>query len=816
MLPELKRYAFLAVVLAVVALSAIGLDALQSSHEAQVAAVSSAAGDTTNTAGSVSAELGKLTGSLYQNATAPQSARAPEAAQASAASQRAALMKGLAETNPAAFLGYALPKEVRAKLPTSVRAQVEEYKTLTGEIEVLHIDDFENHKNSKFKYFLRVGGKRLALYAAQDLPALLSGSAITVKGYQLGDIIVTTGGPAEITVRKAAKPESVGNQRTLVILLKAAGVTPSVTQKQLREQIFSGPFQQFYKEQSYDKVRFSGTVTKWIDIEPYPVASCAYLDVLPDRPEIKNYLLSNGIAPSGYDRIVFVLDNTSGGCSWVGKIDVLFNSQTFRASLAWVGWPSSVYSFPTIADFDYALSHEVGHSLGVMHANAWHCSGYTLYENCEAYEYGNRFDVMGLAVDSAHFNALYKDWLGWFRSADKKVITGSGTFTLAPLEATGGVRTLILKNPALDTEGFAGFGYLEYRQPIGFDRSLPLETAGIFVNYIARLGLAWYAPSALLINANQTSSLNENLPALMPGGSFIDARYGVTLDSVTLSTTTASVRVQIGQPACELRGITIPYTWISTDTVEAGSSGYLVFRLFNSDFPACSTSNLSGSTVITDGEGWSISPATYEFQLSPVRQQLVYIYFYVPVDAPSGTHTITSTVNDTTHNRTYTIEKTFTVTRPSETVALTSLDPSTGAAGTRVVVNGSGFMTSNTVHVGTQSVTATSSSVNSLAFNTPAALTPGTYDVSVENGNGTSNALPFTVASTTGFSIGDRVQTTARLVVRDAAGGTRLGAQKLGALGIITDGPTKKGKNTWWQVDWKTGKDGWSVEQYLQ
>ena len=188
MLPELKRYAFLAVVLAVVALSAIGLDALQSSHEAQVAAVSSAAGDTTNTAGSVSAELGKLTGSLYQNATAPQSARAPEAAQASAASQRAALMKGLAETNPAAFLGYALPKEVRAKLPTSVRAQVEEYKTLTGEIEVLHIDDFENHKNSKFKYFLRVGGKRLALYAAQDLPALLSGSAITVKGYQLGDI----------------------------------------------------------------------------------------------------------------------------------------------------------------------------------------------------------------------------------------------------------------------------------------------------------------------------------------------------------------------------------------------------------------------------------------------------------------------------------------------------------------------------------------------------------------------------------------------------------------------------------------------------
>src|SRR3989344_3963641 len=197
MLPELKRYAFLAVVLAVVALSAIGLDALQSSHEARVAAVSSAAGDTTNTAGSVSAELGKLTGSLYQNATAPQSARAPESAQASAASQRATLMLGLAETNPAAFIGYALPKTVRAKLPKSVQAQVEEQKTLTGTIEVFHIDDFENHENSHFKYFLRVGGKRLALYSAGDLPALLSGSQLSIKGYQLGDIVVTTGGPAE-------------------------------------------------------------------------------------------------------------------------------------------------------------------------------------------------------------------------------------------------------------------------------------------------------------------------------------------------------------------------------------------------------------------------------------------------------------------------------------------------------------------------------------------------------------------------------------------------------------------------------------------
>src|SRR3989338_5811073 len=91
MFPELKRYTSFAILLGIVALGASGLDAVRSTHEAQVADVSSAAAETTNTANSVSAELGKLTGSLYQNATAPQNTRAPEAAQLAAASSRASL-----------------------------------------------------------------------------------------------------------------------------------------------------------------------------------------------------------------------------------------------------------------------------------------------------------------------------------------------------------------------------------------------------------------------------------------------------------------------------------------------------------------------------------------------------------------------------------------------------------------------------------------------------------------------------------------------------------------------------------------------------
>ena len=74
---------------------------------------------------------------------------------------------------------------------------------------------------------------------------------------------------------------------------------------------------------------------------------------------------------------------------------------------------------------------------------------------------------------------------------------------------------------------------------------------------------------------------------------------------------------------------------------------------------------------------------------------------------------------------------------------------------------------------------------------------------------------PLSYAQTPTFEVGDRVQTTARLVVRDAAGGTRLGAQRLAAQGTVVSGPVERGAHTWWQIDWDTGADGWSAGAYL-
>ena len=108
---------------------------------------------------------------------------------------------------------------------------------------------------------------------------------------------------------------------------------------------------------------------------------------------------------------------------------------------------------------------------------------------------------------------------------------------------------------------------------------------------------------------------------------------------------------------------------------------------------------------------------------------------------------------------------------PSSSIHINSLIPTSGPVGTRVTVTGSGFTpTGDMVNFSSGTLTNISSSANNttVTFSVPESVgpscppgkacpmfmlvvTPGTYSVSVTNGNGaTSNTLPFTVTSGSG------------------------------------------------------------------
>ena len=226
-----------------------------------------------------------------------------------------------------------------------------------------------------------------------------------------------------------------------------------------------------------------------------------------------------------YGRVVFLLNhpNLNGGCSGVGKWLVNFNGSIYVVSEAWIGNISN-FNTPfspampfTWTHVDFLLSHEIGHSLGVNHANGWDCGDNTLYGDCQHVEYGNDFDTMGDGLFSLHFNAFYKDILGWFGSSDLLSISQSGRYTINPLETVTGTKAAKIVIPTLSKDF-----YLEYRRGIGFDSNLNnpefvSNQSGLFVNMVSRMGNS-PAPHLLDMEAtnlgwqddSMSSSLNDN------------------------------------------------------------------------------------------------------------------------------------------------------------------------------------------------------------------------------------------------------------------------------------------------------------------
>ncbi len=94
----------------------------------------------------------------------------------------------------------------------------------------------------------------------------------------------------------------------------------------------------------------------------------------------------------------------------------------------------------------------------------------------------------------------------------------------------------------------------------------------------------------------------------------------------------------------------------------------------------------------------------------------------------------------------------------------------------------------------------------------------GTFTATLTVGNITSNSLVITVQPPLAkFSLNDRVQTIADLNVRatPSTSGTFLGKQPTGALGTVIGGPVFADGYTWWNINYDTGADGWSIENYL-
>ncbi|MFZ2167885.1 MAG: peptidoglycan-binding protein [Minisyncoccia bacterium] len=609
------------------------------------------------------------------------------------ARERGQLMRQLSKTNPAAFLRNALSAETRARLSADVQGEVEKKVTLTGKVEILQVDDFTDKKNGRVDYFLKSGGSRLSLQVAGTAPTVLSGSLLRVSGYQLGETVVADAGAGGIAVLSQAIPEATGLQRVLAIAVTSVGYPAPISPAALKTYMFSGDFKNYYEENSYGKIWFTGDVTDWISVAPYSyycyTSPASTIDL--ETPAIKTYLLQHNINLSQYDRLLFILNNDGGGCSGVGKWEGTFNGVPYRLSQSYIGWPSdsSQFSQPQkLSNFNFVLAHEMGHQLGLMHANSWDCTGYSLDVNCAHREYGNRYDLMGSANGGDHFNAFFKDMLGWLDASSKISVTQSGTYSLAPIEAQTGVRAAIITNPATPSSEPL---YVEFRQPVGYDTGLSPLSAGLDLNQVNTT--TQQRPFSYLLNANYATTVSSvaTQSALMPGGNFVWGTRGLQIGSLVSTPSLATFNVSIVTPQCTRSPISI-LDQSYPASVAAGTTGQYHFTLTNNDTSGCSPSTIQIVPVINDSNGWGISQTPSGLvTLIPGGSATIQLSIAVPANASPASRTLQMTITDTMNSRSLNVVHPFVVlAMPS----ILNVSPSSGRPGIAVTLTGTGFNTS--------------------------------------------------------------------------------------------------------------------------
>ena len=80
--------------------------------------------------------------------------------------------------------------------------------------------------------------------------------------------------------------------------------------------------------------------------------------------------------------------------------------------------------------------HELGHNLGVWHANAWQTTPPSFIGPGANLEYGNLFDLMGTSSILGQYTAHFKNILSWLPNETHWNVTSSGTYRIHQFDAS--------------------------------------------------------------------------------------------------------------------------------------------------------------------------------------------------------------------------------------------------------------------------------------------------------------------------------------------------------------------------------------------
>lgn len=574
----------------------------------------------------------------------------------------------LSDTNGDATLscGSTQPLEYVAKTSVTLASASCDEKPLTVEGRIEALFALEENNRETYEYRLTTDtGERYGLIFQYPIADYQTDERIEVTGTLMfcddasavKILLVQSSTRVNAMLTTAALSGTIGDQRTAVILVSFTDQQTTDTIATAQNVVFN-TVNSFWRENSFNQTSISGDA-----FGPYTIAlSKSACDSDAIATAAKAAAQAAGVDLSRYNRHVFAFPKN--GCSWYGLGTIGGNP-----SKAWLN--NSLTKFTT--------AHELGHNLGLYHANAHDCGTTTLGATCSKIEYGDTTDVMGNRL-AAHYNAFQKERLGWMTPT---LVSTSGTYTLSPYE-TLGAGSLALKILKSSTTSAKTYYYLEYRQPVGSDSVLAgSSTYNLTKGVVVHTGSTSSGNTSLLLNMNpQLASWYK--AALTVGQTFTDPDAGVsfTLTAHDAGGATVSVSINNSTPPapapCVRATPTITLAAAQSQAIPAATIAAYTVSVRNNDSQNCAAQNFDLAATLPSS-AWSATISTPRLvNISPGNTAISSLTVKSPIGTSAGSYQFTVKATPTT-GTSASATGTYRVAAPDQLIAALSM--------TRVIFN---------------------------------------------------------------------------------------------------------------------------------